>query len=108
MFKIKTGDEVIVLTGKDKGKKGKVTKLLVIEGEIKKLVVDGLNVVKKHLKPSQKMPKGGIVDQNKPLAIGNVMLVCPSCKKPSRIGVKMLKENKVRFCKKCQEVIDKK
>ena len=88
---VKKGDTVVVLAGKDKGKK---------------VVVEGVNKVKRHTKPSQKYPQGGIIQKEAPLNACKVMLVCPACKKATRTGKKEVNGKMVRACKKCGEVID--
>lgn len=103
-MRIKKGDNVLVIAGKDNGKKGKVLRVLPREG---RLVVEGVNRVKKHQKPTRALPQGGINRIESPLNMSNVMLVCDRCNKPTRVGVKILSNNeKVRYCKKCGEVID--
>lgn len=93
-MKIKKGDTVLVRTGADKGKTGTVTK---VYPELNKVIVDGINVVKRHLKPSQKNPKGGIVETNAPIDVSNVGLVHPDEKqRASRIGYKTEDGEKVR------------
>jgi len=102
---IKKGDTVVVLSGKEKGKKGKV---ISCDPEAGRVIVEGVNIVKKHTRPTQKSPQGGIKDQEAPLYESKIMLVCPSCKKPSRVGKKVLTNgDKVRACKKCGEAIDR-
>lgn len=102
---VKKGDTVIILSGKDKGKKGKIITALPKKG---KVIVEGVNRVKRHTKPSQKVPQGGIIVKEAPLASAKVMLVCPNCDKPTRIGKKQLASGEyVRVCKKCGETIDK-
>lgn len=101
-MKIKKGDKVLIIKGKDRGKSGKVDRAL---PKINKIVVEGLNMVKKHAKPTQKLPKGGIIDFPAPIAIANVAILCPKCGKPVRIGYKEVGKEKKRICKKCQEVI---
>jgi large subunit ribosomal protein L24 len=104
-FAIKAKDEVIVTKGREKGKKGKVLKVLPSLG---KLLIEKVNMVKKHMRPTKQSPHGGIVEKELPLAISNVMLVCPKCSKPVRIGKRLLADgSRVRVCKKCGEVIDK-
>lgn len=103
MARIKREDEVVVVSGKDNGKKGKVLRVFSEEG---KVLVQGINLVKKHMRPTQENPKGGIVEVEKPIQISNVQLVCPSCSKPSRVGYSILSDgSKNRICKKCQEII---
>ena len=103
-LKIKKGDKVIVITGKDKGKTGEVTKVLVQEN---KVIVSGINMVKRHTKPSQESA-GGIISKEMPIQISNVAYVDPKTNKPTRLGIKMDKDgHKVRFAKKSGEVVDK-
>lgn len=101
-MKIKKGDQVMVLSGKDRGKTGTVSRVLVKGG---KLIVAGLNIYKKHLKPSRKTPQGGIIDFNLPMDISNVALICPSCGKKTRVGHAVQAGRKVRICKKCHKSI---
>ncbi|VAV83515.1 LSU ribosomal protein L24p (L26e) [hydrothermal vent metagenome] len=104
-YKIRKDDLVMVMTGKEKGKTGKV---LSINPAKEKVLVESVNMVKRSQKPSQKMPQGGIVEKEAPLAISNVMMICGKCKVSVRVGKKLLKDGtKVRFCKKCGEVLDK-
>jgi len=103
-MRIKKGDIVLVTTGKDAGKKGKILKVL---PEQNKVVVEGINRVKKHQKPNRAIPQGGILKIETPMSASNVMLLCNKCDKPTRIGSKILDNNeKVRVCKKCGEIID--
>ncbi len=104
-LKIKTGDNVKVIAGKDKGKQGKVLAAFPQEN---KLIVDGVNVAVKHQKPRNAQDKGGKVNINLKIDVSDVQLVCPSCKKPSRVGFKVVNGEKVRFCKKCKKVVDAK
>ena len=103
-LKIKKGDTVIVITGKDKGKTGEVTKVLVQEN---KVIVSGINIAKRHTKPSQESA-GGIISKEMPIHISNVAYVDPKTNKPTRLGIKMDKNGrKVRVAKKSGEVVDK-
>ncbi|MGS0765747.1 50S ribosomal protein L24 [Syntrophomonas curvata] len=103
-MRIKKGDIVLVTTGKDAGKKGKV--LRVLPGQ-NKVVVEGINRVKKHQKPNRAIPQGGILKIETPMNASNVMLLCNKCDKPTRIGSKVLDNNeKVRVCKNCGEILD--
>ena len=103
MFKIKRDDEVIVLAGKDKGKRGKVRKVL----DNNKLVVSGINMVKKHTKPNpQAGVAGGIVEQEAPIQASNVAIFNPSSKKADRVGFKVEGDKKVRIFKSNGEAID--
>lgn len=102
---VKKGDMVEVISGKDKGKKGKVLKVLPRKAT---LVVEGVNIVKRHTKPSQKLPQGGILEKSAPLYSSKVLLFCPTCDKGVRTGSKVLDNGKkVRVCKKCGETLDK-
>lgn len=101
-MKIKKGDKIIVLAGKDKGKTGTVERVL---SKTATLVVTGLNVIKKHVKLSKKNPAGGVVEISKPLPEGKVALVCPGCNKPTRVGYVTTGKEKNRICRKCKKVI---
>ncbi len=101
---VKKGDTVLILSGKDKGKEGKILEALPKKG---KVIVEGVNQVKRHTKPSQVNPQGGIITKEAALAASKVMLVCPSCKKATRIAKALEGQNFKRACKKCGEVIDK-
>ena len=90
---VKKGDTVVVLSGKDKGKQGKV-------------IVEGVNKVKRHTKPSQSAPQGGIITKEAPLFASKVQLVCPACGKATRVAHRVIGERKVRACKKCGEPIE--
>ena len=101
--KIKKGDQVIVLTGRSKGKVGEVLNVL---GDDGKAVVQGVNVVKRHTKPSQ-VSQGGIVEKESPIELSNIAHVDPKTKKPTRVGFKTLDDGrKVRYAKRSGEVID--
>ncbi|MBV9280959.1 MAG: 50S ribosomal protein L24 [Chloroflexi bacterium] len=102
---IHRGDEVIVTAGKDKGKRGQVTRVFPEENRV---IVDGVNLVKRHLRRQPGSLQAGIIDKPAPLSRSNVMLVCPNCDKPSRIGRAVLQDGThVRVCKNCGEVIDR-
>ncbi len=102
---IRKGDRVLVLSGKDRGKKSKVLRVLPRE---RRVVVEDVNMVKKHTRPTREMMQGGIIDQEAPIHVSNVMLICRQCGQPSRTGTKILEGNRrVRFCKKCQEIVDR-
>lgn len=102
--KIKKGDHVIVLTGKDKGKKGEVLKVFPKE---ERVLVSGVRMVKRHMRPSQADPDGGIKQFEAPIHISNVSAIDPKSSKPTRVGFKTLKDGKkVRVAKKSGEVID--
>lgn len=111
-LKIKKGDNVLVNTGKDAGKHGVIESVFVKNG---KIIVTGVNRVKKHLKPSRKNPQGGIIDKLAPIDSSNVALICPRCNKATRVGYKIIKNDKkdskdikkkIRICKKCNESVD--
>lgn len=97
-MKIKKNDTVLIIAGKDKGKQGKVLRSLPKEG---KIVVEGLNLSKKHQKPRRSGEKGQIVEISRPLAVSNVKLVCPKCGQAARIGYKITENEKLRVCRKC-------
>ncbi len=101
MLKLKKKDTVIVITGKDKGKKGEVKEILPAE---RKVVVMGINIVSKHKKTTQDKP-GGIHKVEAPLSISNVQLICPKCGKPVRVKAVVQGGEKLRACKKCGETI---
>ena len=97
-------DTVYVITGKEKGKKGRV--LLVDKGK-NRVLVEKVNIIKKHMKPNKKYSQGGIIEKEAPVHISNVMLYCPKCSKPTKVAVTALESgDKHRTCKKCKEVID--
>lgn len=109
-MKIKKGDTIKVLIGKDKGKSGKVDRIF---PKKMRVLVDGINQYKKHFKARTQNPasrqggqKSEILTITKPLPVSNVALVCPKCKKPTRIGFKSVGNSKIRICKKCNKEID--
>ena len=95
---IKKDDKVIVLSGKDKGKQGKI---LVADPKAEKVIVEGVNVATKHQKPQKQGQEGGIIKVETPIYVSKVMLVCPKCGKPTRVAHKIADGKKVRVCKKC-------
>lgn len=102
---IKKNDIVFVLKGKEKGKSGKVLRIL---PEKNKAIVEKLNFVKRHARPSQQIRQGGIIQKEAPLPIANLMLLCQKCNKPVRVGHKVLEDGqKVRICRKCGDIFDK-
>jgi large subunit ribosomal protein L24 len=103
---IRKNDNVVVTTGKDRGKRGRVLKVL---PEKNRLIVEGVNFIKRHTKPNpQRNVKGGVVEREASLHASNVQLVCPECGKPTRLGRKILGDGrKVRICRKCEGVVDK-
>jgi large subunit ribosomal protein L24 len=101
---IKKNDTVVVMTGKEKGKKGRV---LIVNPSKDSVLIEKINMIKKHMKPTRKYTQGGIIEKEAPIQVSNVMLVCPKCTKPTRIGTSVLQDGrKLRMCKKCREVID--
>lgn len=103
---IRRNDNVVVTTGKDRGKRGRVLKVL---RDTNRLVVEGVNFINRHTKPNpQKNIKGGVMKREAPLHASNVQLVCPECGAQTRIGHKLLGDGrKVRICRKCQGVVDR-
>lgn len=101
---VKTGDMVLVLSGKNRDKKAKVLKVLPKE---QKVVVEGVNIVKKHQKPRNAYQQGGIIEKEGAIHSSNVMLICPRCNKPTKVAKDILDNGqKARVCKKCNEIID--
>lgn len=98
MQKLKIGDTVKILQGKDSGREGKIEKIFPKKG---KVLIPELNIYKKHVKGFQGQ-KGGIYDIPRPISISKVALLCPKCKKPTRVGIRIDKDEKVRICKKCK------
>lgn len=104
-LKIKKNDIVKVMTGKEKGKKGKILMVFPME---KKVIVERLNIVKRHTRPTQQMRQGGIIEKEGKIHISNVMIVCNKCDKTTRISMKILENGKkIRTCKHCGEMLDR-
>ncbi len=102
-FHIKKGDQVKVLSGESRGKEGKVLEIIVKK---ERAIVEGVNMIKKHTKPNAAHPEGGIIEQEAPIHISNLMLIDPSSKKPTRVGRRLNDKNKlVRYAKKSGEEI---
>ena len=101
MFKFKIGDQVKISTGKDKGKEGKIEKILAQEN---KLVVTGINVYKRHKKVTRNEP-AGIYEITRPIDVSKVALICPKCQKLTRVGFILDSKTKKRVCKKCKGVL---
>ena len=102
---IRRGDLVGVITGRERGKRGKVLRVLTDKNRV---VVEHVNMVKKHQRPTQKLRQGGIIEREGPLALSNVLPICGRCDKPTRTGTSMLGDGrKVRTCRRCGEPIDK-
>ena len=106
---IRKNDSVLVITGKDRGKRGRVLKVVPGADGKSRLIVEGVNMIKRHTKPNPgKQVKGGIVEREATLHASNVQLVCPECGAQTRIGHKVLGDGrKVRICRKCEGVVDK-
>jgi large subunit ribosomal protein L24 len=102
--KIKKDDTVQVITGKDKGKSGRVFRVMPGDG---KVLVEKINVVKRHTKPTGENRQGGIIEKEAPIRMSNIMLVCPKCSKPARTSFGFDGNTKVRVCKKCGDPVDK-
>ena len=101
---IKKNDTVILLSGDEKGKSGRVLSVFSSED---KVLIESLNMIKRHMKPSKKYSQGGIIEKEAPVQLSKVMLVCPKCNTPTRIGNKILENGKkIRSCKKCGEVVE--
>lgn len=103
-FRIKKGDTVEVIQGKEAGKRGKVLRVL---PDDERVVVERVNFIKRHVRPSKKVPQGGVIEREASMHISNVMLVCPSCNKAVRTGIRFEGDEKVRYCKKCNVSVDK-
>ena len=101
MLKFKVGDSVKITSGKDKGRSGKIEKVFPKKENV---LIPGINISKKHLK-GQQGKKGGIYDIPKPLAFAKIALICPKCKKTTRVGFRLAGKEKVRICKKCRKEI---
>jgi large subunit ribosomal protein L24 len=102
---VKKDDLVMVIAGKEKGKSGKVMRVLPERGQV---MVEHLNIVKRHSRPTRGNAQGGILEKEAPLDASNVQLLCKGCNKPARTGIRVLQDgSKARFCKKCNEILDK-
>jgi large subunit ribosomal protein L24 len=103
-MKIRKDDTVLVIAGRDRGKKGKVR---FAHPKDKKLVVEGINFIKKHARATGRVKQAGIIEQEAPVTVSNVMLLCSRCNHPTRVGFRFLEDGrKVRICRSCHEVID--
>jgi large subunit ribosomal protein L24 len=103
-MKIKKNDTVLVITGKDRGKKGKVRFAYPDE---KRVMVEGVNMIKKHTKAKQQVKQAGIIEREAPISVASVMLVCSKCNKPTRVGYRILQDGrKARVCTACGEVVE--
>jgi len=103
-MKIRKEDNVLVITGKDKGKKGKVR---FVYPKQNRVLIEGVNMIKTHSRARQQVRQAGLIEREAPIALSNVMLICTRCNKPARIGFKVLDDGrKVRICRSCKEAID--
>jgi large subunit ribosomal protein L24 len=103
-MKIRKDDTVVIIAGKDRGKKGKVRRALPNEDRV---IVEGLNMIKRHSRASRATRQGGIIELEAPIRVSNVMLMCNKCGNPTRVNFRFLDDgNKVRVCNSCREVID--
>ncbi len=101
-MKLRKGDTIRVAAGKDKGREGKIEKVYTAQN---KVTVPGINIYKKHVKKNEQMPQGGVVELPRPISIAKISLLCPKCKKPTRVGFLVEKNRKVRICRKCKKEI---
>lgn len=102
---VKKDDLVMVIAGKEKGKSGKIVRVLPDSGRV---LVENLNIVKRHSRPTRGNAQGGIIEKEAPLDASNVQILCKGCNKPARTGIRVLQDgSKARFCKKCNEILDK-
>lgn len=101
-MKIKKGDNVLIIAGKDKGRTGKITKSFPKE---LKVLVEGINLKKKHVRPRKQGEKGQVVQTPAPMDVSNIKIICPKCGKAARVGYKTEKDIKNRICKKCKQII---
>ena len=103
-LKVRKSDQVLVTRGRDRGKRGEIAEVL---PKVRKVIVEGVNVRKRHTKPRAPGQPSGIIEFNAPLPVSNVMLICPKCDRATRVGTTVLADGgKVRTCKHCGEVID--
>jgi large subunit ribosomal protein L24 len=102
---IRKNDTVLVIAGREKGKRGKVLFVLPARARV---IVEHVNMVKRHQRPTQKLRQGGIIEREAPLHISNVMLVCSKCDRATRVGVRMLADDRrARVCRRCGDIVDK-
>jgi large subunit ribosomal protein L24 len=102
---IRRGDTVAVMAGKERGKRGKVLRIFRDSGRV---LVEKINMIKRHQRPTQKLRQGGIIERENPLALSNVLVVCGRCDRPVRTGIKVLADGrKLRVCRRCGEPVDK-
>jgi large subunit ribosomal protein L24 len=102
--RVKKGDTVEVIQGKARGKRGKVLRVV---SEDDRVVIERVNFIKRHVRPNQKTPQGGVIEREGGIHISNVEVVCPSCGRPTRVGMRVEDDTKVRFCKHCNNQLDR-
>lgn len=104
-YHVRKDDLVMVIAGKERGKSGKVLRILPKRDRV---VVERVNLIKRHTKPSRKAPQGGIIEREAPIHVSNVLLLCERCRRPVRAGHRVVEDGrKVRVCKRCGEILDK-
>jgi len=102
-MRVRKGDLVLVISGNESGKKGKVLK---VYPKTSRVIIEGVRLIKRHSKPTQKNPQGGIIEKEGTIQVSNVMVICGKCDTPTRIGIKILEDGKkARVCKNCGEMI---
>ena len=101
-MKLKRGDNVMVISGNNKGKTGIIDKILTVQGRV---IIGGVNVVKKHIKPSNTSKQSGIVEKSLPIDMSNILIICSNCKKSTKIKYIVKQKEKRRICSKCKETI---
>ena len=102
-MKVAKKDTVLVISGNDKGKTGRVLRVFPAR---QRLLVEGVNFIKRHSRPTQTNPKGGIVEKEAPIHISNIMVICPKCNAPTKVGIKTLEDGRrSRLCKQCRELL---
>ena len=101
-MKLKKGDTIIVMAGRDAARQGKIERVYTKQSTV---MVDGVNMYKRHIKKSEQTPEGGIVELPRAINVSKVALLCPKCKKPTRIGYKIEKQKKIRICRKCSAAL---
>lgn len=102
-IRVKKGDNVLIIAGKDKGKQGTIERVF---PKLGKIVVTGVNITKRHLKPSRKNPHGGIIDKLSPIDVSNIVVICPRCSQPTKMSFKITAGQKMRLCRKCKESLN--
>lgn len=101
-MKLKKGDTIIVMAGRDAARQGKIERVYAKQSTV---MVDGVNMYKRHIKKSEQTPEGGIVELPRAINVSKVALLCPKCKKPTRVGYKIEKQKKIRICRKCSAAL---